>query len=144
MTRSVNRAAVILLAAVVAGVAPAAAQMDHSGHAMGMDMSGGWRMPPMDMEMPMLPGLQGVVPVVGAFMPGMGMDPAMLPEAIQLQQAQPIDGPVSDSLGKTGLGGDGVQQGLGLDKLPRLGFGSGLNYQCLPGQLRWVVVTDGF
>jgi FtsP/CotA-like multicopper oxidase with cupredoxin domain len=47
----------------------------------GMTMHGGWRMVPMDPNMPMLPGLQNAVPVVGPFMPGMGMDPAMLPEA---------------------------------------------------------------
>ena len=35
----------------------------------------------MDPNMPMLPGLEGAVPVVGPFMPGMGMDMAMLPEA---------------------------------------------------------------
>ena len=38
-------------------------------------------MVPMDMNMPMLPGLEGALPVVDPFMPGMGMDPAMLPEA---------------------------------------------------------------
>jgi FtsP/CotA-like multicopper oxidase with cupredoxin domain len=47
----------------------------------GMTMEGGWRMVPMDMSMPMLPGLEGTVPIVGPFMPGMGMDAAMLPEA---------------------------------------------------------------
>ncbi len=76
--------ALIGVAALSAGISGGglAAQMDHSHHAMhGMAMEGGWRMPPMDMEMPMLPGLDGVVPVVGAFMPGMGVDPASLPEA---------------------------------------------------------------
>ena len=46
-----------------------------------MSMAGGWRMVPMDSTMPMLPGLENAVPVVGPFMPGMGMDPAVLPEA---------------------------------------------------------------
>ncbi|MEM7414490.1 MAG: multicopper oxidase family protein [Gemmatimonadota bacterium] len=61
----------------------AAAQHDmHDMHGMhGMTMEGGWRMVPMDMNMPMLPGLAEAVPVVGPFMPGAGMDPAMLPEA---------------------------------------------------------------
>ncbi|MCH7491199.1 MAG: hypothetical protein IID05_10950 [Gemmatimonadetes bacterium] len=36
--------------------------------------SAGWRMPPMDPTMPMLPGLIGAVPPVGAFMPGQGVD----------------------------------------------------------------------
>ncbi|HSR41055.1 MAG TPA: multicopper oxidase family protein [Longimicrobiales bacterium] len=52
---------------------------DHDMH--GMTMGGGWRMPPMDVEMPMLPGLEGALPVVGAFLPGMGMDPSTFPEA---------------------------------------------------------------
>ena len=52
----------------------------HAGHG-DVAMEGGWRMVPMDPNMPMLPGLEGAVPVVGPFMPGMGMDPAMLPEA---------------------------------------------------------------
>lgn len=65
--------------------------MDHSAH-MHMEMSGGWRMPPMDMEMPMLPGLDGVVPVVEPFMPGMGMDPAMLPEARPSELVPMADG----------------------------------------------------
>lgn len=70
-----------LLLAVSAG--PVAAQHEmhdmHAGHAMAMP--GGWRMPPMDPQMPMLPGLGDAVPPVGAFMPAMGMDPGMFPEA---------------------------------------------------------------
>ena len=57
----------------------------------GMIMGGGWRMVPMDMSMPMLPGLDGAVPVVGPFMPGMGMDPAMLPEARPSEVVQMAD-----------------------------------------------------
>jgi FtsP/CotA-like multicopper oxidase with cupredoxin domain len=65
-----------------------------------MIMSGGWRMVPMDMSMPMLPGLEGAVPVVGPFMPGMGMDPAMLPEArpsevVQMANLDTLDVTVS-------------------------------------------------
>jgi len=72
--------AVLPLAGVALGAAPAQAQHDmHAGHAM--TTAGGWRMVPMDPNMPMLPGLADAVPVVGPFMPGMGMDPAMLPEA---------------------------------------------------------------
>jgi FtsP/CotA-like multicopper oxidase with cupredoxin domain len=40
-----------------------------------------WRMPPMDMKMPMLPGLEGAVPPIEPFLPGVGMDPGMFPEA---------------------------------------------------------------
>lgn len=68
----------LLVLAVLTPVAPAWAQHDMHG---GMTMEGGWRMPPMDPNMPMLPGLEGVVPVVDPFMPGMGMDMAMFPEA---------------------------------------------------------------
>lgn len=87
---------VVLLGATLA---PAAlhAQMDHSGHSMhGMDMGDGWRMPPMNMEMPMLPGLEGVVPVVGPFMPGMGVDPATLPEARPSELVRMADGDTLD------------------------------------------------
>jgi suppressor of ftsI len=66
------------LAAIAASL-PATVAAQHN--MQGMTMTGGWRMIPMDMNMPMLPGLEGAVPVVGPFMPGMGIDPAMLPEA---------------------------------------------------------------
>lgn len=56
---------------------------------------GEWRMPPMD-EMPMVPGLEGVVPVVDPFLPGAGMDPSMFPEArpneiLELEDGDEID-----------------------------------------------------
>jgi len=51
--------------------------MDHGA----MQMEGGWRMVPMDMEMPMLPGLEDAVPVVGPYLPGAMVDPADLPRA---------------------------------------------------------------
>jgi FtsP/CotA-like multicopper oxidase with cupredoxin domain len=70
--------------------------MDHSGHAMGMEMEGGWRMPPMNMEMPMLPGLEGVVPVVQPMLPGQMIDPASLPEAVPSQVVAMADGDVLD------------------------------------------------
>jgi suppressor of ftsI len=66
----------VLLATVIL---PSSARAQHDTHNMGMGM--GWRMVPMDMEMPMLPGLEGTVPIVGPFMPGLGLDPAMFPEA---------------------------------------------------------------
>jgi len=63
-------------------LAPATVAAQHDMHQMGdMTMPGGWRMVPMDPNMPMLPGLESAVPVVGPFLPGMGMDPAMFPEA---------------------------------------------------------------
>ncbi len=38
-------------------------------------------MPPMDPNMPMIPGLEGAVPPVGVFLPGAGIDVSTLPEA---------------------------------------------------------------
>jgi len=56
--------------------------MDHSQH-MNMQMGDSlmWRMPPMNMEMPMLPDLMDDVPVVGPLLPGHGMDLSMFQEA---------------------------------------------------------------
>lgn len=60
----------------------AAQQMDHGAHAHAMpDEESGWRMPPMDPNMPMLPGLEGALPPVGAFLAGTGIDLSTLPEA---------------------------------------------------------------
>ena len=73
---------------------PLDAQMDHGAH--GMPMSGGWRMPPMQMEMPMLPGLEGVVPVVEPMLPGAGIDPATLPEAVPSRVVPMADGDTLD------------------------------------------------
>ena len=42
---------------------------------------GEWRMPPMDMSMPMVPGLETAVPPVRPFLIAGDMDPAMFPEA---------------------------------------------------------------
>jgi FtsP/CotA-like multicopper oxidase with cupredoxin domain len=50
----------------------------------------------MDPNMPMLPGIEGLVPVVGAFLPGMGMDLAMLPEARPSRLVQMGDGDTLD------------------------------------------------
>ena len=68
--------------------------MDHSGHAM--DMGSGdslsWRRPPMDMSMPMLPGLDREIPVVGPFLAGTGMDPMMFPEGEPRRVVEMADG----------------------------------------------------
>ncbi len=71
-----RRAAAVLAALFV--FANMARAQDHAMVSMG---SGGWRMVPMDLTMPMLPGLENAIPVVGPFLPGMGIDPARLPEA---------------------------------------------------------------
>jgi suppressor of ftsI len=70
----------------------AAAQHDMRG----MPMDGGWRMVPMDPNMPMLPGLENAVPVVGPFMPGMGMEPSAFPEARPSELVAMADGDTLD------------------------------------------------
>jgi suppressor of ftsI len=62
----------------------------------GMTPRGGWRIVPMDPSMPMLPGLENAVPVVGPFMPGMGMDPSMFPEARPSAMVPMADGDTLD------------------------------------------------
>ncbi len=59
-------------------------------------MEGAWRMVPMDPNMIMLPGLEGVVPVVGAFEPGVGIDLATLPEARPSEVVAMQDGDTLD------------------------------------------------
>jgi len=71
---------------------PGVLQAQHEMHGMSMEMEGGWRMAPMDMSMPMLPGLEGAMPVVGAFLPGMGMDISMFPEARPSRVVELADG----------------------------------------------------
>ena len=58
--------------------------------------STGWRTPPMDPRMPMLPGLIGAVPPVGAFMPGAGADLSALPEAMPSSVVEMADGDTLD------------------------------------------------
>jgi FtsP/CotA-like multicopper oxidase with cupredoxin domain len=84
------------LASASFAVAPVAAQ-DHAVH-IGHDMSisAAWRMVPMDPNMPMLPGIEMLVPVVGAFLPGMGLDPATLPEARASEMVRMADGDTLD------------------------------------------------
>ena len=53
---------------------------------------GVWRMVPMDVSMPILPGLEGAVPIVGPFVPGMGMDASMFPEAQPSEVVPMADG----------------------------------------------------
>ena len=51
------------------------------GMSMGADPAG-WRMPPMDRPMPMLPGLMGTTPIVDPFLAGRDLDLMSLPEAV--------------------------------------------------------------
>ena len=73
---------VLSAAAALLAIAPPAApqEMDHAAHMMG-DMAGGWRMPPMDPNMPMIPGLEMALPPVEPFLAAAGIDLMTLPEA---------------------------------------------------------------
>ena len=77
-TRRILITAAIPLLAIAPPAAPQ--EMDHAGHMMG-DMAGGWRMPPMDPNMPMIPGLEMALPPVEPFLAAMGVDLMTLPEA---------------------------------------------------------------
>ena len=94
--------AVVALALAVVALVPEPmhaqhAQHDmHHGHAMGMTMEAGWRMPPMEPQMPMLPGLHEAVPPVGPYMPGLGMDITMFPVAEPSRLVQLVPGDTFD------------------------------------------------
>ena len=68
----------------------------------------GWRMVPMDPNMPMLPGLETAIPSTPAFLPGAGMDPSSLPAARPSEPVEMADGDtlaVTVSLVRRMLGG---------------------------------------
>ena len=65
--------------------------MDHSMHA-GMPMEGGWRMVPMDPNMPMMPGMDQEVPPVAPYLPGAGHDISHFPTARPRQVVAMADG----------------------------------------------------
>ena len=80
---------------------PAAAlAQDHEGHHMHHAMPEGdslaWRMPPMDMSMPMMPGLEDDVPMVDPYLAGMGMTPDMFPAAQPREVVALADGDTLD------------------------------------------------
>ncbi|HMB92626.1 MAG TPA: multicopper oxidase domain-containing protein, partial [Rhodothermales bacterium] len=75
-------------------VLPSRAQ-DHSmhhGHQMAESDSLMWRMPPMDMSMPMMPGLENALPPVMPFLAGEGKMIDMLPEARPGEIVEMADG----------------------------------------------------
>ncbi len=83
----------VVCAFVAAGLGTAtAAAQDASQPPDGMAMEGGWRMVPMDPNMPVLPGLENAVPIVGPFVPGRGLDPERLPEARPSELVEMADG----------------------------------------------------
>jgi FtsP/CotA-like multicopper oxidase with cupredoxin domain len=91
-------AALLLAVAAAAAAAPGALSAQHEMHGTGMDSAAGrvWRMVPMDPNMPMLPGLENAVPVVDPFVPGLGMDPSMIPEARPSELVPMSDGDTLD------------------------------------------------
>ncbi len=73
---------------LIGGLSASAVAQDmdmHAGHNMDMPVMQGdsvlWRMPPMNMSMPMLPGMESEVPITAAYLPGAGLDPMSVPEA---------------------------------------------------------------
>jgi FtsP/CotA-like multicopper oxidase with cupredoxin domain len=79
-----------------AGASGATDGMDHAatghdGHGAHADPAA-WRMPPMDMSMPMIPELMGLDPRTDPFLPGAGIDPATLPAAAFREVADLQDG----------------------------------------------------
>ena len=82
--RTVRTAALLMLAV------PAAVGQHHHHHAPPVADSLVWRMPPMDMSMPMLPGLEDAVPVTGPWLPP---PPSMMaPRAVPGQAVELADG----------------------------------------------------
>ena len=67
----------------------------HHGHHMNTSEDE-WRMPPMDMSMPMMPGLEEELPPVEPFLPGAGMMASMLPEARPAEVVEMADGDTLD------------------------------------------------
>ncbi|MBT3448335.1 MAG: multicopper oxidase family protein [Bacteroidetes Order II. Incertae sedis bacterium] len=74
----------------------------HEGHEMNAEVQARlasgeaiWRMPPMDMSMPMLAGLSTALPPIAPFLPGLGLDPmdvplAEVPRFIELEDGDQI------------------------------------------------------
>jgi len=93
------RSAWLLLFAGLA-VGPAAtpltaqhANAGHGAHQQNGTSEASWRMPPQPRPMPMmLPGLMGAVPGLTPFLPGAGLDPAALPEAVLREIVHLADG----------------------------------------------------
>ncbi|MDX1646925.1 MAG: multicopper oxidase family protein [Longimicrobiales bacterium] len=83
-----------MLAAILLLTRGAPVWAQHEMH--GMTMENGWRMVPMDPNMPMLPGLEDAVPVVGPFVPGRGMDPSAFPVARPSELVAMADGDTLD------------------------------------------------
>lgn len=86
--------ATLALVATLAVAAPVAAQ-GHDMH-MGPAMARGWVMPPMDPNMPMLPGLETAIPPVEAWLPSFGLDASAFPVAQPSRAVTLADGDTFD------------------------------------------------
>ena len=67
----------VLLFMIIPQLASAQDHSMHHGHHMDASEDE-WRMPPMDMSMPMMPGLEAELPPVEPFLPGANMMASML------------------------------------------------------------------
>ena len=79
-------------------IVPGVVAQDHSMH-HGHNMEakeGEWRMPPMDMSMPMMPGIEGELPPAGPFLPGANVMTHMLPAAQPSEVVEMVDGDTLD------------------------------------------------
>ncbi len=89
-------AGLLLLGGALPGAAQA--QEEHAGHGMSMGtaLAGAWVMPPMDPNMPMLPGLEGAVPPASAWLPHFDLEPADFPAAEPSRTVDLADGDTLD------------------------------------------------
>ncbi|MDP2577622.1 MAG: multicopper oxidase family protein [Candidatus Palauibacterales bacterium] len=84
-----------MLAAVLASAAPHVTQLQAQQHAHEDSVAERteWRAPPMPgRSMPVLPSLMGLTPPDAAWLPGEGIDPASLPEAVPGEVVEMADG----------------------------------------------------
>lgn len=84
-----------LMALAVISLLTPLVQAQHEHHMMHGATEGegvSWRMPPMDMSMPMMPGLETALPPVEPFLAGGEMDAMMFPEARPREVVEMADG----------------------------------------------------
>ena len=80
----------VVYAAVICAIVVRPLASQHAMH--NMEPNGGWRMVPMDMNMPMLPGLEGAVPIVSPFLPGSNVNLESIPLAVPSEIVRIIQG----------------------------------------------------
>ncbi len=95
INRTMRHLVPLVATAALAWAAPASAQHEHHNMNMGGD-PGAWRMPPMDPNMPMLPGLESALPPLDPYIVGLGLDPMDYPEARPSEMVQVEEGDTVD------------------------------------------------